>query len=307
MRERIILMHELSDEEITKELLWRLQEKDKAYHDLSVVTKKLETVNARLLESEKVKSDFLSNIRNEINNPLTSVLTLCEFLVSDADATGQEMLTSVAGTIYKEAFNLSFQIKNIFAAAELEAGDAQLCISNVDIPSLIRNTVQSFKHRVTEKKLVVAIGINDEFNGAPHFAVDADKLQRILANLLANAIEFSHDGKGIEIRAGKEGRALVVTVTDHGVGIEKDKHEVIFDRFRQLEAGATKGHAGHGLGLSITKAFVELMNGTIKINASRGEGAAFTVTVPEGQPVAGVTAFSEDGNDFFFNDSGEKF
>ncbi|MEK6790947.1 MAG: HAMP domain-containing sensor histidine kinase [Deltaproteobacteria bacterium] len=300
-------MHELSDEEITRELLRRLQEKDRAYHDLSVVTKKLEVLNARLLESEKVKTDFLSNIRNEINNPLTSVLTLCEFLVSDADSTGQETLMSVAWTIYKEAFNLSFQLRNIFAAAELEAGDAQLCISNVDIPSLIRNTVQSFKHRMAEKKLIAAFRLGDEWSGSPHFAVDADKLQRILANLLANAIEFSHDGKTIEIKACREGASLVITVEDHGIGIEKDKHGVIFDRFRQLEAGVTKSHPGHGLGLSITRAFVELMNGTIKVNSARGEGAAFTVTLPEGQPVAGATAFSEDGNDFFFNDSGEKF
>ncbi|MBI5235755.1 MAG: HAMP domain-containing histidine kinase [Deltaproteobacteria bacterium] len=300
-------MHGLSDEEITGELLKRLRDKDRAYHDLSVVTKKLEAVNARLIESEKLKTDFLSNIRNEINNPLTSVLTLCEFLVSDADSTGQETLISVAGTIYREAFNLSFQLRNIFAAAELEAGDAVLCASNVDIPALIRNTTLSFKQRMTEKKLSVAINVGEEWSASPYFVVDADKLQRVLANLLTNAIEFSHEGKNIEIRAGREGSSLVVIVEDHGIGIEKDAQGIIFDRFRQLETGVTKSHAGHGLGLSIVKAFVELMNGTITVRSAKNEGTAFTVTLPEGQAVAGASAFSEDGNDFFFNDSGEKF
>lgn len=300
-------MDRYRDDEIINELMRRLKAKDKACHDLTAMTKKLAALNERLLESEKVKSHFLSNIRNEINNPLTSVLTMCELILSsdgpmELDA---ETCRSLVGTIRKEAFSLNFQLRNIFAAAELEAGEGVLSISALDLATLMKSTVEAFRHRAAEKKINISTNLTDEVRNH-FFRTDPEKLQCVLSNLLANAIEFSHEERPVTVKAWKDGGELKVSVTDYGIGIEERDQGAIFERFRQLETGSTKHHGGHGLGLSIIKSSLELLGGTISVVSRKGAGAVFTVTVPE---MAGEEAsvFSVDGNEFFFGTDGERF
>lgn len=301
-------MNNFSDEEIIRELMRRLMEKDRALHDLRVLTKKLEGLNAKLLESEKVKSHFLSNIRNEINNPLTSVLTMCEILnppANDGAALDAETLRLAIDTIHRESFNLNFQLRNIFAAAELEAGEAQPRPSSVDIGSLLKSAADSFRQRAAEKNVSIRLDVSEELTGAP-FRTDSEKLERIIANLLSNAIEFNSPGGSVEIRASREDGGLAVSVKDQGMGIGRSEQEAIFERFRQLETGSTKSHGGHGLGLSITKAALDMLGGSISVRSDKGEGAEFIVRLPEAE---GTTdAFSLDGNEFFFEaGAGERF
>ncbi|MBI5562171.1 MAG: HAMP domain-containing histidine kinase [Deltaproteobacteria bacterium] len=295
-------MEHLSDDDIVREILSRLKAKDRANHDLIVVTKKLEALNSRLLESEKLKSNFLSNIRNEVNNPLTSVLTLCDILLTNGGTEDAETVKSIVSSIHKEAFYLSFQMRNIFAAAELEAGEALFGASSVDVGSLIRSTMDSFQHRALEKGISVSFVPDDKLKQTPVFSTDPEKFQIIVMNLLANAIEYSHEGGAVEIRAWRDNAALGVSVADQGIGIDEADREIIFERFKQLDSGSSKRHGGHGLGLSITKAALELIGGRITVGGKAGGGSVFTVSVPEAAPGAG--AFSDNGNDFFFKDGG---
>lgn len=298
-------MEHLSDEDIIKELMKRLKGKDMAYHDLSVVSKKLEDMNSRLLESERVKSNFLSNIRNEVNNPLTSVLTLCDILLANGSITDVETVRSIITSIHKEAFCLSFQMRNIFAAAELEAGEAELSVSTVDVVSLIRSTIDSFQHRALEKGIAVSFVVDESMKLSPVFNTDPDKIQNILMNILANAIEYSGDGKSVEIKAWKDGEGLHISVEDHGIGIAASDRNIIFERFKQLDAGSSKHHEGHGLGLSIARAAIELLGGSIIVDGKVGQGSIFTLTAPEAAAGAGLGAFSDNGNDFFFKEGGQ--
>lgn len=297
-----------SDRELTEELARRLRQKDEAYSALMTLTKKLEVLNGRLAESEKVKSHFLSNIRNEINNPLTSVLTMCDFLISNPGL-DQETLKSAVCTIHKEAFSLNFQLRNIFAAAELEAGESAVNISKTEIPSLIRGIAEAFRHKALEKMVQISIDIQER-NGRFVFRADPEKLEWIVSNLLSNAIEYSPAGQVVEIKAWQDENALHVSVADRGAGIDPEDQEAIFERFRQLDAGLAKRHGGHGLGLSITKAALELLSGRITVSGKKGEGAVFTVSVPEANARdAGGEVLSVDGNNFFFdeNGAGERF
>ncbi|MDP2689871.1 MAG: HAMP domain-containing sensor histidine kinase [Deltaproteobacteria bacterium] len=297
-------MENITDSDLVKELLKRLEIKDKAYHDLNALTKKLETLNNRLVESEKVKSHFLSNIKNEINNPLTSVLTICDLIVSGVETQEFEATRALVKTAYKEAFNLSFQLNNIFAAAEIEAGECAPGFSSVDIGSLINNTIEMFRHRAADKKTDVRLETKDDIR----FTTDPEKLQLILSNFLSNAIEYSAEGASVEVAAARDGDGLSITVTDHGAGIDEKHHEVIFERFRQLDTGVAKSHAGHGLGLSIVKALVELLGGVITVKGKNGEGASFTVAIPEAAAREGQSVFAADGNEFFFGEAeGERF
>ena len=300
-------MERYRDEEIINELMQRLKARDKACHDLTAMTKNLATLNERLLESEKVKGHFLSNIRNEINNPLTSVLPMCELILSSdgPDAFDAETCRSLVATIRKEAFSLNFQLRNIFVAAELEAGEEVLSVSAVDVATLLKSTAGAFAHRAAEKKITIATNISDDVRHHC-FRTDPEKLQCVLSNLIANAIEFSYEERPVSIRAWKDNGELSVSVTDYGIGMDERDQGAIFERFRQLEAGATKQHGGHGLGLSIIKSTIELLGGAISVVSKKGAGAVFTVTVPE---MAGEesSVFAVDGNEFFFGTEGERF
>lgn len=298
-------MEKFPDLELIKELSERLKAKDKANCDLVAMARKLEELNNKLLESEKVKSSFLSNIRNEINNPLTSVLTMSEILISNDEMPDAEMLKSVISLIYKEAFTLNFQLRNIFAAAELEAGEASPGISNADIASVLRDAVNSFQHRAVEKRLLIKLGISADLKDGL-FRTDAEKVHRVFSNLLSNAIEYSPEGGEITITVLKDGGRLNISVKDNGAGIDRAGQKLIFERFRQIETGATKAHGGHGLGLSIVKATLDLLGGEIRVESERGSGAEFSVSIPEAAE-ANDEVFSIHGTDFFTEAGSERF
>ncbi len=116
-------MKKLTDSELIEELNKRFKENEKAFNALKIMTKKLENLNAKLHDSETLKSSFLSNIKNEINNPLTSILLMSKELIS-GEPLDAETLSSLGRVIHSEAFSLNSQLRNIFAAAEFESGNA---------------------------------------------------------------------------------------------------------------------------------------------------------------------------------------
>lgn len=294
-------MHRLTNSELIDELKKRFEENEKVFSALKAVNNKLEVVNKKLQESERLKSNFLSNIRNEINNPLTSILCISKALTA-GDALNRETVSSLADSIHSEAFNLDLQLRNIFAASEIEAGEAVPGISKVDIDMLINGTVELFMHKADDRKIKVIFDSLGESGCNPNFMTDPEKLQLVIINLLSNAIEFSQEGGCVELKAWRLGNSLNIAVKDHGIGIDKSDQGIIFDRFRQLDTGAAKSHLGHGLGLSVTKAAVELLNGTISVESDKDKGAAFTLSIPEAESENEADVFSSSGNEFIFEE-----
>ncbi|OGP21015.1 MAG: hypothetical protein A2054_00665 [Deltaproteobacteria bacterium GWA2_55_10] len=299
-------MEHLSDKELLDVIRQRLAAKDRAYGDLKELTARLEDLNIKLVESERVKSSFLSNIRNEINNPLTAVLTMAELVVSGNEAPDYETLKTIAALIHKEAFSLNFQLRNIFAAAELEAGEAVPSFSGADIDSILKDITSSFSHRAIEKNVIVDLDISGRFSVTP-FRTDAEKVHRVVSNLLSNAIEFSPENSRVSLKAAEEDGWLCVSVADNGPGIDPARHGTIFERFRQLDMGASKKHLGHGLGLSIVKATVDMLGGQISVDSCSGKGAVFTVLIPEADAAASNNALCTDGAEFFMPAEAERF
>jgi len=143
-------MEKIDDETLLEALKKKLEENRIAVTNLRAMTQNLEAVNEKLRQSESLKTDFLSNIRNEINNPLASIMGLTKQVVdrkADADRTRE-----IAGMIYHEAFDLDFQLRNIFAAAELEAGETTPSVALVDVAALVRNQLAAFGHKRQRKK-----------------------------------------------------------------------------------------------------------------------------------------------------------
>jgi signal transduction histidine kinase len=289
--------HELTDREFLEELQRRFDKNREMLEAERELIKKLNEVNQKLVESEKVKTNFLSNIRNEINNPLASILELSKNL--SLGTVPEDMQEKCAEMIQSEAFELDFQLRNIFVSAELEAGEAPLSVISVNVRSLIESVIDSYSRKITRKGIVLHVqhGIDD----GVIFRSDAEKLHLILSNLLSNAIQFNHDNGSVTIVSDLKDGVLTVSVSDTGIGMEAADLQNIYNRFHQIEAGSTKTYGGHGLGLSVTKALLDIIDGTIEVKSQTGKGTLFMIKVKELEGNQHEDVFSSDGNDFLFD------
>lgn len=292
-------MKKLTDQQIIEELSERFEQKQQAIKEQERLMEQLEQVNKKLMESESVKSQFLSNIRNEINNPLSSILGLADKLSHKPGDKEQVMFTS--GLIHQEAFSLDFQLRNIFTSAELEAGELQPNFGKVDIHSLIKGAINKFNHLINKKELEVEFRCVEGLE----FITDAGMLSSIIQNLVSNGIEFNKDNGKLILEVSLENeKELKINVIDTGVGINESDYTIIFDRFVQLETGVTKSHAGHGLGLTVTKAQVELLQGSVSVECVIDEGCSVGVSIPMAEE-GDMHTFSDSGNVFFFDNEDE--
>ncbi len=289
-------MKKLTDKQIIDELSERFEQNRIAVKEQERLMDQLEQVNKKLIDSESVKTQFLSNIRNEINNPLSSILGLADKLSQTPGNIKQVKYTS--SLIHQEAFSLDFQLRNIFTAAELEAGELQPNFGKVDVFSLVNNNIKKFDLLINRKKLLVELKCTENLA----FITDASMLSSIIRNLLSNAIEFNKEqGKiSIEIKI-ENNKILHINVIDTGIGMKESDYNIIFDRFVQLETGVTKSHLGHGLGLTVTKAQVELMQGSVHVECIIGEGCSIGISIPIAEE-NDMHTFSDSGNVFFFDD-----
>lgn len=284
----------ITDEMLIEELKVRFAEKKESLSKLQKLTNELKEVNLKLSESEALKSHFISNITNEMVNPFTSIVVLSKNILSIKEG-DWDRVKRMAGLIHSEAFNLDFQLKNIFAAAEIEAGELFMEVSNVKVDLLVEALVDLYKTETAKKKLVIEFKKDENFA----FKTDPEKLKLILTNLVDNAIKFSKNNKIIIERYVEDGK-LYISVQDFGIGISEHNKEIIFDRFRRLDTGINSINRGHGLGLSINKALVEFLDGDIKLDSKRGQGTKFTIVIPEHDNH--TDAFSADGNEIIFGD-----
>lgn len=263
------------------------------------MNKQLLDLNHKLAESEAMKSHFISNITNEIINPFASILGLSKN-ITECPATEVDRMKRMAAMINSEAFNLDFQFKNIFAAAEIEAGSLQPIIAVTNIDEMLGNLMEQYSREIARKRLTkVLTNLGDE--KPLLFKTDADKLTMVISNLLCNAINFNRPDKKVEIQYGRnEQGELVVKVIDEGLGVSEENQKVIYDRFRRLDNGINSLNRGHGLGLSINKAYIDFLGGHLELESKENVGTTFTVTIPESQ--TGSNDYSEDANEVFFGD-----
>lgn len=287
----------LTDEFLLEELKKRLAAKTQSLQLQQTMLVELEDLNDRLRDADKVKSGFLSNIRNEINNPLTSIIGLAGQLMS-GKVLDEEKIHRVSFLISKEALSLDFQLRNIFSAAEIEAGEVNVRPSLVNVEELIHGQIKYFYLKTAQRKITVSLkSLTDE----KIFQTDPFILQSIVMNLLANAVEFGPENGEVIIQTGIKDRRLTLWVQDFGEGISENEYKHIFDRFRQLEVGTTKKHQGHGLGLSIVKEFIDNLRGKLDIQSQKGKTTIIKIELPSLSEDQVPEGFS-DGDEILFGD-----
>jgi signal transduction histidine kinase len=267
-------MKNLSDELLIEELKKKLYEKSSLSDEQGTLFAELELLSNKLKNSEGVKSGFLSNIRNEINNPLTSIIGLSEQLISNKLIDLNKFI-KIAHLINKEALSLDFQMRNIFSAAEIEAGEVVQKSTNVNISELVKNGINYFYDKALSKKIEV---VHDHKGDQNIFRTDGYLLKSIVMNILSNAIKFSYDKGKVNIVSEINDSNLILIVEDFGIGM--DKIEYAFERFRQLENGSAKNYRGHGLGLAIVKEYIENLGGDLEVYSIKGLSTKVTIKLP---------------------------
>jgi signal transduction histidine kinase len=295
----------LTDTELIDELYIRLENNKRSLKDQKRLEEELKVVNLKLEESETLKSHFISNITNEILNPFASIIGLSKAILHVEKENWKKVFSMVA-LIYSEASSLDFQLKNIFAAARIEAGDVYPEIGRVDVVNLNQNIIGTFKIEAKKKKITfeqiydLNQGEKDE-NGNIIFKTDPEKLKLILLNLLSNALKNSYEGTTIYVKFWIDQNSLFLSVKDTGSGISEEHQKLIFDRFKRVDSRISSLNRGHGLGLSIIKALLDLLDGDIKLESIPDRGTTFTIRVPEANEDTFLMASGD--NELFFNDN----
>ena len=250
------------------------------------LVKNLYDVNEKLRDSERLKGHFISNITNEIVNPFASVLALSQNIKQLKEGEIHKA-HHMAELIFEEAFHLDFQLKNIFAAALIEAGKEEIKCSSVDINELSNHIRSYFKPLLDKKRIQLSACMSNAVisNRSFLFSSDRDKLELILKNLISNSIKYSPEDSIVEVKYHLSAGELQLEVSDRGKGINPEDRKIVFDRFKQLDEKINSINTGHGLGLSIVQAYAEMLGGKVCLNSNFDSGTKIMVSIPEASPV----------------------
>ena len=230
-------------------------------------------------ESDKLKSAFLANMSHEIRTPMNAIVGFSSLLIDDD--LPKDKKEEYFEIINNNSNNLLAIINDVLDIAKIEAGQIKIVEGNCKLDNLLIETKNLFDDYLLRKNKDVKIILDEKSLGKNIIiSIDSIRFQQILNNLLSNAIKFTEKGY---VKFGYEfvgDSYLKFFVEDSGIGIQKDKQELIFDRFRQADEDYTKVHGGAGLGLSISKSLVRLMGGEIWLDSEPEKGSTFWFTLP---------------------------
>jgi two-component system sensor histidine kinase BarA len=233
--------------------------------------------NVALYESNRLKNEFLANVSHELRTPLNSILGFAE-LLKDSSAVDVKS-TRYVQNILQSGKNLLDLINDLLDLAKIEAGRMEVRSVPLSLNDLFEGLGSILKPLTEAKSLTL---ISEVAGDVPIIETDPAKLQQILYNFLSNAIKFSPAKETIELKASRQSDGkILISVIDHGPGIEQDMQGVIFEKFRQIDGSVTRQHSGSGLGLAISKELVALLGGTIGVISSPGMGATFWTLLPQ--------------------------
>lgn len=246
--------------------------------------------------ANRVKSEFLANMSHEIRTPMNAIIGFTDVM--------RKRIKDPQLLDYIEAVNSSGRallniINGILDLAKVEAGKLQLEYSDVHIRKILNEMKTLFYHKAAGRGIDILFDISDE---VPEFLfMDETRIRQILLNLLGNAVKFTESGyvkcsvyPGSQLINGMEKIDLKITVEDTGAGIPEESAERIFEPFEQYFSEGKFSYGGTGLGLTITKHLVTLMNGEISVRSNLGAGSVFIVTLPDVKIVNGQSAVSEE-------------
>lgn len=229
-----------------------------------------------LRRREAVRSDFVANASHELRTPIAALRSAAETLRTSArhDPAAAERFIDI---IDRGAERLHRLVEDLLDLSRIESGEMRLDAAPVDVGRAVREATAQFAESADHKGIALAVAVPDGLGPA---RADARALERILSNLLDNAIKYCPPGASVTVRAAEEADGLRLEVEDTGPGIEPRHVLRIFERFYRVDPGRSRAEGGTGLGLSIVRHLAEAMGGAVSVRSMAGAGSVFIVHVP---------------------------
>ncbi|MGD9020608.1 MAG: HAMP domain-containing sensor histidine kinase [Lysobacterales bacterium] len=235
----------------------------------------------REMKLSAMKNEFVSNVSHELRTPLSSIRVFGEFMrrgrVEDPDK-----VREYGSYIETESRRLTQLINNILDFSRIESGRIAYTFEPADLEELLAGTLAAFSVRLRDKGFAVEYHGPDE--PLPEIRMDANAIDRAVANLLDNAVKYSNGDRWIGVELAQSGKVVSISISDHGIGIPRDELERIFERFHRVSTGLVHDVKGSGLGLSLVKHIAEAHGGSVTVESEPGKGSTFTIHLSRDGP-----------------------
>jgi len=235
----------------------------------------------KLREVDRVKTDFIATISHELRTPLTSIIGFLRYAEIALKKHDQNKLSRYIKVAMENGQKLAHMIEDLLAMQKLESNTLRLCIEPVVLSELLEEITEDLGPLLQAKEQQLILELSE---GLPPLPADREQLERVLTNLINNAVKFSEAAGTISIavqyEAGPE--QFVITVADTGIGMSQEIQDMIFERFYQAESMLTRRISGVGLGLTIAKQIVEMHGGSMRVESEKDKGSTFTIILPAG-------------------------
>jgi signal transduction histidine kinase len=241
--------------------------------------REIEAKGKQLEIASQHKSEFLANMSHELRTPLNAIIGFSEVLMERYFGELNEKQNEYVDDILSSGRHLLSLINDVLDLSKVEAGRMELEVTTFHLPDAIDNAMLLVRERASRHGIKLDHAIDErlaDFNG------DERKIKQILVNLLTNAVKFTPEGGQVKVEARLGDSAVILSVVDTGIGIAKEDQEAIFEEFRQAGGNYAHKREGTGLGLTLTKRFVEMHGGKIWVESEVGKGSTFTFTLPIG-------------------------
>jgi signal transduction histidine kinase len=236
----------------------------------------IEDKSRQLETASRHKSEFLANMSHELRTPLNAIIGFSEVLSERMFGDLNEKQEEYLRDIHASGQHLLSLINDILDLSKIEAGRMELEPTAFDLPTAIENALTLVRERAARRGIALHQAVDQRLD---QIRADERKIKQVLLNLLSNALKFTPEGGRIDVRAGLVDGMAEVSVADTGIGIAPEDQEAVFEEFRQVGTAAKKVE-GTGLGLALSRKFIELHGGRIRVTSQVGVGATFTFTLP---------------------------
>ncbi len=223
------------------------------------------------------KSEFLANMSHELRTPLNAIIGFSEVLLERMFGEVNDKQTEYLQDILSSGQHLLSLINDILDLSKVEAGRMELALAPFHLPLALENAVTLVKERAGRHGIALKLDVDARLG---ELVGDERKIKQVLLNLLSNAVKFTPEGGRISLRAALADGSVEVSVSDTGIGIAPEDQDAIFEEFRQVGSDDARKREGTGLGLTLSKKFVEMHGGRIWVKSEVGKGSTFTFTLP---------------------------
>ncbi len=274
---------------ISQELEYQVAERTR---ELAESKGEVERSYRKLQELDRLKSEFFANVSHELRTPLTLILAPLELFLARPDLSADRR--KEIEMVYQNGLRLLKLINNLLDLAKIDAGEAKLSYTRTDLGVFIEEIVSSVRPTAERKEITLAVSIHKSpLDGPLEFYFDRDRIEQVLLNLIFNGLKFTERGGRVEVACRRCEGAVVVSVSDSGIGIAKEDLPKIFGRFAQVDSSASRRHGGTGIGLALVKELIALHGGEIRAESEPGKGTVMTFTLPYRTGYPAVAEFPE--------------